>query len=89
MVGSAWGYGVWAPSWNRNVEVIEAREERSYSGGAIGQTGSSTRQELTAWILVLSLPMRSKYATDSASMVAKAKKLIEAAKAKEDLVAQG
>ena len=42
------GYGVWVPSWNRNAGVIEAREEKSYSGAAIGQTGSSTRQELTA-----------------------------------------
>ena len=67
------GYGVWVPSWNRNAEVIEAREEKNYSGAVIGQTRGSTRQELTAWTLVLSLLIRSKYATDSASMLAKAK----------------
>ena len=39
------------------VSLIEAMEEKNCSGAAIGQTGSSTRQELTAWILVLSLPM--------------------------------
>ena len=80
---------MWVLNWNRNAEIIEAREENNYSGAAIGQTGSSTRQELAAWILVLSQPMRSKYPTDSASMLAKAKKLIEAAKAKEELEAQG
>ena len=80
---------MWVPNWNRNVEVIEAKEEKNYSGVAIGQTVSPTRQELIVWILVLSLPMRSKYATDSASMLAKAKKLIEAEKAKEELEAQG
>ena len=36
-----------------------------------------------------SLPMRNKYATDSASMLARARHLIEAAKTKEELEAQG
>ena len=46
------GYGVWVPKWNRNAEVIEAREGRNYSGGAIGNIGSSISQELIVWILV-------------------------------------
>ena len=48
------------------------------SGGAIDQDGSSPRQETTAWILNLTLPIRNMYATDSASILAKAKKMIEA-----------
>ena len=74
------GYGVWVPDWNRNAETIEAREEKNHSGAALGQTGRSTRQELTAWILILSMPMRSIYATGSASMLTKANKLSIAAK---------
>ena len=50
------GYGVWVPTWNRNVEVIEAREEKNYSGGAIGQTGSFTRQEFIVWVLLFPYP---------------------------------
>ena len=88
MVGNTWGYKVWAPSLNRNGGVIETKEEKNYSGAATGQTGSSTRQELTAWILVLPLSMRSKYATDSANMLATAKRLIASATAKEELEAQ-
>ena len=56
------------------------RETTSYHGPAIGQTGTSTRQELTAWITVLTIPCRSCYATDSASVLNKALRLIEAAR---------
>ena len=55
------------------------REATAYHGAAIGQTGTSTRQELTAWIRVLAVPCRSMYATDSASMLNKALRLIQAA----------
>ena len=74
------GYGVWIPNWNKQGEAKQERTETSYHGPANGQTGSSTRQELMAWIRVLALPYRSMYATDSASMLAKARKLIEAAR---------
>lgn len=47
-------------------------------GGAIGQTGSSTRQELTAWISSLTQPFRILYATDSAAMLSKAQALLKA-----------
>ena len=55
------------------------RQDTTFHGAAIGQTGTSTRQELTAWIRVLAIPCRSCYATDSASMMKKALKLITAA----------
>ena len=55
------------------------KDDTSYYGAALGQTGTSTRQELTAWLRVLAIPCRSLYATDSASMMSKATKLIEAA----------
>ena len=58
------------------------RETTSYHGPAIGQTGTSTRQELTAWITVLTIPCRSCYATDSASVFNKALRLIKAAEEK-------
>ena len=55
------------------------RADTTYHGAAIGQTGTSTRQELTAWLGVLAIPCRSLYATDSASMLNKALRLIQAA----------
>jgi len=60
-------------------QIQPYRETTSYHGPAIGQTGTSTRQELTAWITVLTIPCRSCYATDSASVLNKALRLIEAA----------
>ena len=83
------GVGVWAPDWNRNAVTSEAREDKKHSGGALGQTGTSTRQELTAWILAFSMPMRSMYATDSANMLAKAQMFLKAAKLREEIEAQG
>ena len=74
------GYGIWVPKWNDDGrEHSNDREEASYYGPALGQTGTSTRQELTAWIRVLAIRCRSLYATDSASMLRKAKRLIAAA----------
>ena len=66
------GFGIWVPDWNDGTEHFKERETTSYHGAALGQTGTSTRQELTAWIRVLAIPCRSIYATDSASMLSKA-----------------
>lgn len=80
---------VCVPDWNRNAENLEAREEKNHSGAALGQTESSARQELTAWIFVLSMPMRSMYAIDSAHMLTKAKMLLKAVKLREEMEAHG
>lgn len=72
------GHGIRVPDWNKGGEQSEDRETTSYHGAAIGQTGTSTRQELTAWVRVLALPCRSMYATDTVSMLSKALKLIKA-----------
>ena len=65
------------------------RQDTTYHGAAIGQTGTSTRQEFTAWIRVFAIPCRSSYATDSASMMSKALKLIKAAERDLDEEEQG
>jgi len=65
------------PAWNKQSEGLLHRNETSYHGPAIGQTLTSTRMELMAWIRALAIPMRSCYATDSASMMGKAIKLIK------------
>jgi len=83
------GFGIWAPDWNKGEERSEDRETTSYHRAAIGQTGTSTRQELTAWVRVLAIPCRSMYATDSASMLSKALRLIEAAERDPEEEAQG
>ena len=80
---------MWVPEWNRNAGKLEERMEAILAGPALGQTGSSTRQELTAWILVLSLPLRSMYATDSASMLSKAKTLLTAAVSRQEKEERG
>ena len=54
------------------------KDDTSYYGAALGQTGTSTRQELTALLRALAIPCKRVYATDSASMMSKALKLIEA-----------
>ena len=54
-------------------------EEIYCGGGVIGLNGSSTRCETTSWIFTITLPFWIMYATDSASMLAKAKKIINAA----------
>ena len=65
------------------------RDEASYHGQAIGQTLTSTRLELMAWVRVLAMPIRSCYATDSASMMGKATKLIKAVEEQEKQIKQG
>ena len=64
---------------DQRQQLAMLRQDTTLHGAAIGQTGTSTRQELTAWIRVLAIPCRSCYATDSASMMKKALKLIAAA----------
>ena len=49
------GYGVWMPAWNKQSEDLLHRKETSYHGPAIGQTLTSTRMELMAWIRVLAI----------------------------------
>ena len=71
------------------MQLQQFREATAFHGAAIGQTGTSTRQELTAWIGVLAIPCRSIYATDSASMMDKALRLIQAAERDLDEEAKG
>ena len=86
------GFGIWIPEWNQEdegddrqqqLQQKDARAESNVTGPALGQTGSSTRMELMAWLKVLPMPVRSMYATDSACMLGKAKKLIQAAEREE------
>ena len=74
------GFGVWMPDWNNEDLIDQDKKETSTFGPAIGQTGSSSRQELTAWLAVLAMPIRSMYASDSKTVVDKANRLIEAAR---------
>jgi hypothetical protein len=74
------GFGIWMPDWNNEDLVDPEKKETSMFGPAIGQTGSSSRQELTAWLAVLALPIRSMYASDSKAVVDKANKLLEFAR---------
>ena len=57
---------------------LDQSEER-YCGAVVGQIGSSARCETVGWIYNLTLPLRSLYATDSASMLSKAKKMVQVA----------
>ena len=70
------GFGTWMPKWKLEGTNEPCQGETSSDGAAVGQTGSSTRTELMAWLSVLALPIRSNYATDSAAMLGKALKLI-------------
>jgi len=73
------GQGAWVKDWNLPGEDKESRREEDIANPALGQNGSSTRQELAAWILVLTRPFRSRYSTDSASMKGKAEHIIRMA----------
>ena len=65
------------------------REEQNIAASENGQTGSSTRMELAAWIVALSQPIRSCYATDSASMLGEALRLLQKAKETEQKEEEG
>jgi len=78
------GFGTWMPKWCSADATEPSQNETSLFGAAVGQTGSSTRMELMAWLSVLAMPIRSNYATDSAAMLGKARRLIEAAAKQEE-----
>ena len=73
------GAGCWIPQWGEANEQDESRAEQNIAVPINGQAGSSTRMELAAWITALSKPIRSNYATDSASMLGKALHLLQLA----------
>ena len=75
------GFGLWIPIHP------EGGQPQTLAGGAVGQDGSSTRQELAGWLAALTLPFKIFYATDSAALIAKAKKLLQAAVHVENLQA--
>ena len=83
------GQGIWIKDWNLPDEQKENRKEEDIAEPALGQVGSSTRQELAAWVIVLTKPYKSRYATDSASMLGKAMQLIKAAEEIEDKERRG
>ena len=83
------GHGVWVPDWNKPDENKEERREAAMIGPGLGQTSSSTRQELAAWLRALTIPVKQCYATDSASMMTKAIQLMEAAARYEDQLNTG
>ena len=74
------GFGTWMPKWSLDESRDPSQQETSSYGAAVGQTASSTRTELMAWLTVLAVPLRTNYATDSAAMLGKALKLLEAAR---------
>ena len=83
------GFGAWIPNWNLPGQEKEHRKEQDLHGPTLGQTGTSTRHELMAWIAILAEPVRVMYATDSAAMLTKAKQLLSKAKQREEARASG
>ena len=73
------GQGVWIKDWNLDGENRQDRKGQHIAEPALGQTSNSTRQELAAWIITLTRPFRSHYATDSESMKGKANHLLAVA----------
>lgn len=82
------GFGIWIPRWVLPGEELEQRKEEDSSGPTIGQTGSSTKHELMAWI-VLTKPIRAGYATDIAAMLCKAEQLLSKARARQETIQAG
>ena len=83
------GIGGWVLAWNCGEEKKTCREEQHIAAPVNGQTGSSTRMEVAAWIAMMTKPMRFTYATDSASMLGKAVAILKAAKEVEDKEERG
>lgn len=67
------------PNWNVGNQPLPEREEKRRSHLAIGQVGSSTRQEITSWLVALTLLIRQEYKTDSFSTEQKADLLTQRA----------
>ena len=80
---------MYVPDWNLSNHDDPNRREKNLAMHAIGQDGSSTRQELIAWIISLTLKIRFLYATDSAAMKDKVEQMLQRAKKMEDLQMQG
>ena len=78
------GYGAWIPNWNLPGQDEPHRTEQNLCGPTIGQTGTSTRHELMAWIAVLAKPIRTMYATDSVAMLIKTKQLMSKVEQREE-----
>lgn len=83
------GIGGWIPAWNQGHEEKPSSKEKHIAAPANGQTGSSTRMELAAWIAMMTQPVRMMYATDSEGMLSKALMLLQAAKDIEEKEARG
>ena len=83
------GYGAWIPDWNIGGQEEPHRYEQDLCGPTLGQTGTSTRHELMAWIAVLAKPIRTMFATDSAAMLIRAKQLIQKAEQREEARSKG
>ena len=83
------GYGAWIPNWNLPGQDEPHRNEQDLCGPTIGQTGTSTRHELMAWIAVLAKPTRTMFATDSVAMLSKAKQLLNKAAQREEARSKG
>ena len=66
------GFGLWIP------QHPDGGQSHTVAGGAVGQDGSSTKQEIAGWIAALTLPFKICYATDSAALIAKTNKLLQA-----------
>ena len=83
------GFGAWIPNWNLPGQDEPHRSEIDIYGPTIGQTGTSTRHELMAWIVVLAKPVRTMFTTDSAAMLCKAKQLLKKAAQREEALRRG
>ena len=83
------GFGARIPDWNVTGQEEPHRYKQDLCGPTVGQTGTSTRHELMAWIAVLAKPIRTMFATDSAAMLIKAKQLIHKAEQREYSTSKG
>ena len=83
------GRGVWILEWNKPGESNVQRSEVELAIPSLGQTSTSTREELAAWLIALTIPLRSNYATDNKSVVGKANEIIRTAIEMENILKEG